>query len=253
MNDPTYQTKLLISLGGVLIATSLISGCARSIRDVGQKYVPQIEKLASELRELSTSLPAEESLTTEGKLEPSPYYHCADTLSNMMIMSRKELLGGYQNVNDPSYFSLYACSTALRRIGYCYPEEGEDFDRYEKEMQALIDVRYILAYDLIDHRPPVINDQTFDVQPMKMILAVYDRVAGKWRASEIIEIEPPEQIKFQYQQWNKDANAISSINQHFRNEAQLKIANFVSSQLGGLAEFDANAYRRDGTRFELGY
>lgn len=231
-----------LSAAAILASICAFSGCSVNRRDIGEKYRAQIDQVVEEFREMSSEIPREELDLSDGPLEPAPYYHLADGLSNMAVMSRFDLDGEPHDINDPNYFTLFSTARLQNNLQSRYlAEPAENPEQYEAELKAIAELPYVLAYDLIDYRPAVFTEDSFDVQPMRMTIALYDRRSKQWRACKLIEIAPPEEIEFEYKKWQKEDSAHSKIKEHFRTQAQKQIAAYVTKQLGGSAEFDMYA------------
>lgn len=227
-------------------------GCSSPTqREIGDRYKTQIDQLVADFRELASAIPRQDAELTGEPLYPTPYYHIADPMSNMVVLSRQELDGEYHDIDDPNNFSLFAAEGLKNQLDARYlAEPAEDAARFEAEMKALGETPYILAYDLIDFKPAVFSDSTFEVSPMRMAVSLYDRRTKQWRACRLFEFMPPDEIEFKYKEWEKEATAHSELGEHFRKQAMEQISKYVSATFGGRAEFDLYAVQLDGTRFK---
>jgi hypothetical protein len=172
--------------------------------------------------------------------------HVADRRSNTAMGSKDNFLGIKKRTDDANYFEFYSFAYAymLEERFAAEPAEGT----FEDDIKAFIDLKYAIVYDPVDYREAVITEKEFSIDPLKMIVAMYDLEAKKWIFAKTFRVDPPEKIEFSYREGQKRSNAVFKVKQHFIDTLKPQIDGYIEGQVGGTIEFDHDAYRRDGTR-----
>lgn len=230
-------------LFGVLFAC----GCSRTtMREIGEKHKPEIEAMLAELKMIAESIP-QTDFDPKAKLAIEPYMHVADRLSNTAMGSKDNFLGIDKRTDDPTYFEMYTYAYREMTTSDRFAAEPAD-TTFESEIRAFLDLNYAIVYYPVDYREAVLTEKEFSIDPLKMIVAMYDLKNNEWIFAKSFMLDPPETIKFSYRDGQKESNAVFTVKEHFINAVKPQITEYFESHVGGTLEFDHEAYRRDGTR-----
>jgi hypothetical protein len=231
----------------VVVVLLLFTGCSRTtMREIGEKHKNEIEAVLAELRDLAESIPQMDFDPESKQLDIEPYMHVADLMSNTVMGSKDNFLGITKRTDDPTYFDMYtfAYRGLLEDRFRAMPGEPT----FEAEIKAFLDLRYAIVYHPVDYRDAVITEKEFLIDPLKMVVAMYDRHAKKWLFAKSFILEPPTKINVSYREGQKQSNAEFELKNFFVETVKPQIAQYIESQFSSTIEFDHDAYRRDGTR-----
>jgi hypothetical protein len=233
--------------GFFVIVFFFASGCSRTtMREINEKHKAEIESVLTELRTLADSMPQEDFDPENKQLDLVPYMHVADLMSNAAMGSKDQFLGVNKDINAPVYFNMwsFAYEYMLQDRFAAKPAEPT----FEAEVLAFIELRYIIIYHPVDYRDAIITDKEFSIQPLQLVVAMYDRKTKQWIFAKTFKVEPPETIEFSYRDGQKQSNAEFKVKEFFIDTVKPQIDQYIENQLGATIEFDHDAYRRDGTR-----
>lgn len=216
------------------------------MRQIGESHKAEIEGVLAELKTLAETMPTEEFEPENKKLDLEPYMHVADRLSNTVMASKDQFTGVVKRLEDPTYFDMYTFAHELMLSDRFSAEPAEP--TFEAELKALINVRYVIVYYPVDYRDATITENEYLIDPLKLIVAMYDRGAKKWLFSKTFTVAPPDKIEFSYKPGQKESHAEFKVKEHFIETVEPQIDQYIESLFGGTIEFDHDAYRRDGTR-----
>jgi hypothetical protein len=219
------------------------------MREIGDKHKAEIEAVLAELATIAESIPEKDFDADKKLLDLEPYLHLADSMSNTVLGSRDEFMGVNKLVSDPTHFNLYTFYPSYMLSNRIAAEPAES--TFEAEVKAFIDLRYAIVYYPVGYRDAAITDKAFVAEPLKLILAMYDRKNDQWIFRKTFTVDPPEQIEFTYGAGQKETNAEFAVKNFYYETVLPQIEKYLVEQIGGTIEFDKEAYRRDGTRFEL--
>ncbi len=242
--DSTTISKYLIS--AIACTLLCVGGCSRTTtREIGEKYKPEIENKIAELRAVAEALPQRE-FDPDAKLDAGPYMHVADPQSNTAMDSLENFLGIRKRTEDPTYFDMYtyAFSNLLEQRFAAQPAEKS----FESEIKSFLDLRYAIVYHPVDYHQATITKEEFSIEPLKMIVALYDLKQQKWIFSKSFILSPPDKINFTYREGQKESYAVFTVKEHFIQTVKPLIVEYVKTHLGGTIEFDHDAIRNDGTK-----
>ncbi|MEQ1830742.1 MAG: hypothetical protein ABL921_32625 [Pirellula sp.] len=233
--------------GVIVVLLLLTSGCSRTtMREIGEKHQAEIEAVLAELHTLAESIPKEDFDPESKQLDVELYMHVADRMSNTVMGSKDNFSGNTKQINDPTYFDMYAFAYKGMLEDRFLSQRAEP--TFEAEIKAFIDLRYAIVYHPVDYRDAIITDKEFLIAPLKMVVAMYDRKAKKWLFVKTYNLEPPKEINFTFREGQRESNAEFQVKNYFIETVKPQIAQYIESQFGGTIEFDHDAYRRDGTR-----
>lgn len=231
----------------IVVVLLLVCGCSRTtMREIGEKHKAEIEAVLAELRTLAESIPQEDFDCENKQLDVEPYMHVADRMSNTVMGSKDNFLGIDKRTDDPTYFDMYTFAYEGLLKDRFLAQPGEP--TFEAEVKAFIDLRYAIVYHPVDYRDAEITENEFRIDPLKMIVAMYDRKAKKWLCAKTYHLDPPTEINVSYREGQKESNAEFEVKNFFIEKLEPQIQQYIESQVGGTIEFDHDAYRRDGTR-----
>jgi hypothetical protein len=231
----------------VVVVLLIVGGCSRTtMREIGEKHKAEIEAVLAELHALAESIPKEDFDPDSKQLDVEPYMHVADRMSNTVMGSKDQFLGIKKRLEDPTHFDMYSFAYAGMLDDRFLARPGEP--TFEAEIKAFIDLRYAIVYHPVDYHDAVITDKEFSIDPLKMVVAMYDRKAKKWLFAKTFELDPPKEIEFSFREGQRESNAEFQVKNHFIETVKPQIAQYIEGQFGGTIEFDHDAYRRDGTR-----
>ncbi len=215
------------------------------MREIGEKYKPEIENKIAQLRSIAESLP-QNDFDPEAKLDVEPYMHVADTSSNTAMGSLDNFLGVHKRTDDPTYFDMYtyAFSSMLEQRFASQSAEKN----FEGEIKSFLNLHYAIVYHPVDYHQATITKGEFLIEPLKMIVALYDLKEQKWVFSKSFVLNPPEKINFTYREGQKEVHAIFAVKEHFIQSVKPQIVEYLKTHLGGTIEFDHDALRKDGTK-----
>jgi hypothetical protein len=226
----------------------LTSGCSRTtMREIGEKHKAEIEAVLAEFRSIAESIPQEDFDADKKLLDVEPYLHLADLKSNTALGSRDQFMGVVKRLEDPTYFNMYTFpyEYLLENRFAAQPAKPE----YESEITAFIDLRYAIVYHPVDYRDAAIKEKEFLAEPLKLVLAMYDRKNKNWIFRKTFGIQPPNKIEFSYRAGQEKDNAEYAVKSFYIDTVMPQIAQYLEEQIVGTIEFDKEAYRRDGTRY----
>lgn len=216
------------------------------MREIGEAHKSEIEAVLAEFRTLAESIPKEDFESEDKQLETAPYMHVADRMSNTVMGSRDQLLGVVKRMDDPTHFDMYTFVYEYLLQDRFRAEPAEP--TFEAEIKAFIDLRYVIVYHPVDYRDAEITENAFVVEPLKMIVAMYDRMTDKWLFTKTYHVDPPEKIEFTFNKGQRESNAAYEVQRFYVDTVKPQIEEYIQSRFGGTIEFDHDAYRRDGTR-----
>lgn len=236
------------SLSNVIVLLLLLtSGCARTTRrEIGEKHKADIESVLAELRTLAESIPQKDFDADKKQLDVEPYMHVADLTSNTAMGSLDQFVGANKPLHDPTYFDMYTFAYQYMLTERFAAEPAEP--TFEAELKAFINLRYAIVYHPVDYHDAVISEKNFQVNPLKLVLAMYDRENKNWIFTKTFAVEPPDKIEYSYRDGQKQDNAEYAVKKYYIETVMPQIAKYLEEQTGGTFEFDHDAYRRDGTR-----